>query len=148
MSTSVQWKADIGECLFQLEKEYSAQQSASLNKAYFTLLKPLSRGLYMLSLHGHSIEESDIQAEPAFLMEIMELNEDLVEADSLEKVQEIREANSINIDKHIKLTSEAFKKEDFEEAKRHLTKLKYYSNVEDKAKELELLYMDKMWGFC
>ena len=95
----------------------------------------------MLQLHGHSIEESDIQAEPAFLMEIMESNEELFEATTLGEIQAIREANEVNLQKYIKLTSEALNKKDFELAKQHLAKLKYYSNIEDKAKEKEVLHM-------
>lgn len=36
--------------LHQKEQEHSAEQSASVNKAYRTLQKPLSRGLYMVSM--------------------------------------------------------------------------------------------------
>ena len=36
---------------FQREQAYSADQSSAVNKAYSTLFKPLSRGLYLVSTH-------------------------------------------------------------------------------------------------
>lgn len=68
------------------EQEYSESQSALINKAYNTLLKPLSRGLYMLELEGMNIEEgTDSGADSNFLMKLMEINESLDEAQSPEE---------------------------------------------------------------
>ena len=46
-----------------------------MNKAYDTLLKPVPRALYMLEINGQALEESDINLDSLFLMDIMELNE-------------------------------------------------------------------------
>lgn len=48
-----------------------------MNKAYDALLKPVPRALYLLSLHGESLEEGDITLEPEFLLGIMEVNEEI-----------------------------------------------------------------------
>ncbi|KAG7258455.1 hypothetical protein CRUP_024194 [Coryphaenoides rupestris] len=80
------------------EQEYSEQQSAMLNTAYRTLLKPLSRGLYMLELQGMPIEEGTISAaDPALLMELMEVNE------AVEEARTVEEAGRIGQDTRVKL---------------------------------------------
>ncbi|XP_047236730.1 iron-sulfur cluster co-chaperone protein HscB isoform X2 [Girardinichthys multiradiatus] len=72
------------------EQEYSESQSALVSKAYKTLLKPLSRGLYMLKLEGMHLKEStDSVAESQFLLELMEVNEALDEAQTPEEVNKI-----------------------------------------------------------
>lgn len=63
--------------LFQIEQEYADQQSTLVNKAYDALLKPVPRALYMLKLHGLSLEEKDIQLAGEFLMDVMDINEEI-----------------------------------------------------------------------
>lgn len=83
----------------ETEQEYSQRQSALVNKAYWTLLKPLSRGLYMLELQGLRIEEgTDSGADSEFLMELMEINEALDAAPTPKEANEIgRETKGINM---------------------------------------------------
>uniref|UniRef100_A0A8C4ETY2 HscB mitochondrial iron-sulfur cluster cochaperone n=1 Tax=Dicentrarchus labrax TaxID=13489 RepID=A0A8C4ETY2_DICLA len=118
------------------EQEYSEIQSALVNKAYTTLLKPLSRGLYMLELKGMHIEEgTDSGADSEFLMELMEINEALDEAQTPE------EANKIGRDTKGKLTDltkeidDALLKGELQTAKALLAQMKYYANIEEKVKE-------------
>lgn len=98
----------------------------------------------MLELEGVSIEESTISADPEFLMEIMEINEKLAEAESLEDVEKIGEENQKVLDSLTKELSFAFEKDDLDEAKNLLSQLKYYANIDEKVKELQQLYVDKM----
>ncbi|XP_010789231.1 iron-sulfur cluster co-chaperone protein HscB isoform X2 [Notothenia coriiceps] len=118
------------------EQEYSESYSALVNKAYHTLLKPLSRGLYMLELKGMVIEEgTDSGADPEFLMELMEINE------ALDEVKTPEEANKIG--QHTKgkqavLTEEidaALLKGELQSAKALLAQMKYFANIEEKVKE-------------
>ncbi|XP_048957716.1 iron-sulfur cluster co-chaperone protein HscB isoform X1 [Canis lupus dingo] len=74
----------------QTEKDFSEKHSTLVNDAYKTLLAPLSRGLYLLKLHGVEIPEgTDYKMDRQFLMEIMEINEKLAEAQSEAAMKEI-----------------------------------------------------------
>ncbi|XP_023567416.1 iron-sulfur cluster co-chaperone protein HscB, mitochondrial isoform X2 [Octodon degus] len=103
----------------QTEKDLSEKHSTVVNDAYRTLLAPLSRGLYLLKLHGIEISEgTDYEMDSQFLMEIMEINEKLAEAQNEAVIKEI----------------ESIVRDDFEKAKEILTKMRYFSNVEEKIK--------------
>ena len=63
------------------ERRWSVQAAGFVNEAYQTLLKPIKRASYMLSMNGISLdEETDTQMDPMFLMEQMELREALGDA--------------------------------------------------------------------
>ncbi|XP_030593794.1 iron-sulfur cluster co-chaperone protein HscB [Archocentrus centrarchus] len=118
------------------EQGYSESQSALVNKAYNTLLKPLSRGLYMLELEGMSIEEGTASGvDSHFLMKLMEINEALDEARTPE------EANKIGQDTKGKLADltvqidAALLKGELQAAKALLVQMKYYANIDEKVKE-------------
>ncbi|XP_065595068.1 iron-sulfur cluster co-chaperone protein HscB isoform X2 [Cyrtonyx montezumae] len=105
------------------EQHYSEQHSSLINKAYQTLLHPLSRGLYLLELSGvEPAQETDCDTDSEFLMEIMEINEKLAEPKDDEILQEI----------------EALIKDDLQEAKKLLAKMKYFANLEDKLKNKKI----------
>ncbi|KAG5198840.1 hypothetical protein JEQ12_007436 [Ovis aries] len=119
----------------QNEKDFSEKHSTLVNEAYKTLLAPLSRGLYLLKLRGIEIPEgTDYEMDSQFLTEIMEINEKLAEAQGETAVKEIE---SIVRAKQKELTddvSRAFERDNFEKAKELLTKMRYFSNVEEKIK--------------
>ncbi|XP_013415463.1 iron-sulfur cluster co-chaperone protein HscB, mitochondrial-like [Lingula anatina] len=119
------------------ERTISEQQASLINKAYFTLLHPLSRGLYILELEGISIEEDSIDMEPEFLMEVMEINERILESDDAKEVEQIKQENKNNKDNLVKELSFAFRQNDFAQAKILLSRMKYFANIEDKVKEFE-----------
>nr|XP_009670627.1 PREDICTED: iron-sulfur cluster co-chaperone protein HscB, mitochondrial isoform X2 [Struthio camelus australis] len=105
------------------EQYYSEQHSSLINKAYQTLLNPLSRGLYLLELNGIQLaQETDCDADPEFLMEIMEINEKLAEPNNEGTLEE----------------TETLIKDDLQEAKKLLAKMKYFANLEDKLKNKKI----------
>ncbi|XP_047418605.1 iron-sulfur cluster co-chaperone protein HscB isoform X4 [Sciurus carolinensis] len=88
-----------------------------------------------LKLHGVEIPEgTDYEMESQFLMEIMEINEKLAEAQSEAAVKEIESTVQAKQKECTDNVSRAFEQDDFEKAKEILTKMKYFSNVEEKIK--------------
>ncbi|KAL2092273.1 hypothetical protein ACEWY4_012071 [Coilia grayii] len=117
------------------EQAHSAEQSALVNKAYRTLLKPLSRGLYMLELKGMHLEEgADIAADPRLLMEVMEINESLAEARSEEEVNSIGRSMRERLKELTEQINTTLKEGDLQSAKGLLAQMKYFANIEEKVK--------------
>lgn len=77
------------------ERRLSVQQTARINEAFRTLKDPLARARYLLELRGRSLDDTDTAMDPGFLMEQMELREELgaVEdaADPFAKLGEVRD---------------------------------------------------------
>ncbi|XP_045056672.1 iron-sulfur cluster co-chaperone protein HscB isoform X4 [Desmodus rotundus] len=69
-----------------------------------------------------------------FLMEIMDINEKLAEAQSEAAMKEIECIVRAKQQELTDSVSRAFEQDDFEKAKEILTKMRYFSNVEEKIK--------------
>lgn len=61
------------------ERVVALTRSRALNDAYQTLKKPVARAEYLLARAGHAIADNE-RLDPTFLMEILELREQLAEA--------------------------------------------------------------------
>ncbi|KAJ8415297.1 hypothetical protein AAFF_G00422770 [Aldrovandia affinis] len=120
----------------QKEQEYSEIQSALVNKAYRTLLKPLSRGLYMLELEGMGLEEgTGIGPDSEFLLEIMEINERLAETQVKEDANNIGISIQGRLQDLTEKINSSFQKGDTQSAKMLIIQMKYFANIQEKVKE-------------
>ncbi|NXX68642.1 HSC20 protein, partial [Spizella passerina] len=116
------------------EQHYSEQHSSLINKAYQTLLNPLSRGLYLLELKGvEPAKETDCDADSGFLMEVMEINEKLAESKNKD-LEEVETSIKVKQEELTREVTAAFERDDLQEAKKLLGKMKYFANLEDKLK--------------
>jgi len=70
------------------ERVAALSKSRALNDAYQTLKKPVQRAEYLLERAGVSIGDNE-RLEPTFLVEILELREELAEARVAERTSEI-----------------------------------------------------------
>ncbi|XP_075216096.1 iron-sulfur cluster co-chaperone protein HscB-like protein, mitochondrial [Lycorma delicatula] len=119
------------------EKNISAEYSSLINKAYSTLNNPINRGLYLLKLKGNVGGEEMVQMDSTFLMEIMEKNEEVEATFDSEKINELYKVNKETINSLIGNLSKAFNEDDIAAAREILTKLKYYSSIDTKIKQMK-----------
>lgn len=118
----------------ETEQSYSNLQSSIVNEAYHTLLRPLSRGLYLLKILGLSIEEGSTGSDIEFLSNIMEMNETL-ESGSETALNKLKFDIKGNLERCVLKVSDAFQNNNIEEAKEILSKMKYYDNIYEQIKE-------------
>ncbi|XP_064392371.1 iron-sulfur cluster co-chaperone protein HscB-like isoform X2 [Halichondria panicea] len=123
------------------EREMSAEQSSLVNKAYSTLFNPYTRGLYLLELNGHTIDEKDNTSgsDLAFLEEVMTINEELQElkesCDPI-RVMSIRDLSQKKLDEFAEKLNWDFQHGSIQSAKETLAKMKYFVNINGQTKEL------------
>ena len=118
----------------QQNKTGSETWSAAVNQGYKVLQKPLSRALYLLELSGHPLSEESITLEPDFLMEIMELNEEVADANENE-VRILEEKIKDTLADFILTVDILLTNDEYERAREEVARMKYYSNVLDKIYE-------------
>ncbi|CAH2093953.1 unnamed protein product [Euphydryas editha] len=112
------------------EQEISAQYSSLVNDAYKTLLDPLTRGIYMLSLRGKEIPENT-EIDHEFLMKIMEKNEEVENADTEEEIMKLNKENKEVIKDLQKKLSTAFFDGDLKKVMYLLSHMKYYTSIDN-----------------
>ena len=117
----------------------SEKWAALINDGYKLLMKPLPRAIYILELVGYPLEENVIEMDPDFLSEIMELNEEVMEAGETE-IKLLADRTKSKIEEYVELIDILITNEEYEKAREEVAHMKYYSNVLDKIFEKESEY--------
>ncbi|XP_075290439.1 iron-sulfur cluster co-chaperone protein HscB isoform X3 [Opisthocomus hoazin] len=83
-------------------------------------------------------QETDCDADSVFLTEIMEINEKLAEPKNEDILEEIETLIKVKQEELTKEVTAAFERDDLQEAKNLLAKMKYFANLEDKLKNKKI----------
>ncbi|XP_051871458.1 iron-sulfur cluster co-chaperone protein HscB [Pristis pectinata] len=118
----------------EAERRYSEQQSALVNEAYAALLRPVSRGLYLLRLELADDEpaEDEAEADSAFLGTVLELNEQLAEAGSQADVRRVAASVEERLRELEERVARAFEQGHPRDARPLLRQMKYWSSIGDR----------------
>ncbi|XP_078275907.1 iron-sulfur cluster co-chaperone protein HscB [Rhinoraja longicauda] len=123
----------------EAERGYSELQSALLNEAFATLLRPLSRGLYLLALElpdePPAAGEAEAEADPALLGAVLELNERLAEAESQADVRLVAASVEAQLRELEEQVVRAFEQGRPRDARPLLRQMKYWNSIGDRVKE-------------
>lgn len=122
-----------------IDKAKAEAASARINDAYRTLLNPLARARYLLSLSGVEMSEDESIAGSAsdsgegmdaeLLMEVMEVREEIEAAESRSEVEDMKAANNERKKASEERLDELFHAGDIEAAREETVKLGYWVNV-------------------
>lgn len=127
------------------ERRLSMQGATRINEAFQVLKEPITRGRYLLSLRGIDIDgQKDTTTDAAFLMEQMELREELEQArDHAEPFQALGDlmarinANLKRMTGQLALQLEADTPDQLELAQETLRKMQFLQKLRDQAEQVE-----------
>jgi molecular chaperone HscB len=107
------------------DRVVALSQTRALNDAYQTLKKPMARAEYLLARAGVTIGDNE-RLDPAFLMEVLELREELAEArGDHARVEALQKAMKSRRDATLAELPALFAAKDLEGAKLRVIVLRY-----------------------
>ncbi len=124
------------------ERRLSVQGASWINEAYETLKDPLSRARYLLQLKGIDIDaDKDMSSDPDFLMQQIELREQLEqiesEADPLSALDRVAaDIRSWNHDLRSQFAA-AFEQKDLATARQTVLKMQFFNRLFDELRRKE-----------
>ena len=102
-------------------------------------MDPMKRALYLLEIFGNPLLEGDQPVlDPEFLMDIMEFNEEVDEAESKEDLTDLRDKINTELERLHNDLKEEFAQNDVIVAKIVVAKMQYFHNLRYKVKDKEL----------
>ncbi|MEE9492338.1 MAG: Fe-S protein assembly co-chaperone HscB [Gammaproteobacteria bacterium] len=133
------------------ERRVSMQQATLVNEAYETLIDPIERGRYLLSLTGITLdEESRSTQDIEFLGEQMELRESLAEihtqAEPLAELDKMSATMNVRMSAMESELATRLQQSDTDEAIDLILKMQFYSKLQIEISELEADLEDELYG--
>ncbi|WON75883.1 co-chaperone HscB [Serratia sp. UGAL515B_01] len=130
------------------ERLMALQQAATINEAYQSLKHPLKRAEYMLSLHGFDLgNEQHTMRDTTFLMEQLELREELDAIERKPDAESALAAFSARLDNSFKQRSTQMVQEldsqQWSQAADTVRKLRFLDKLRQQVEQLE----EKLLGF-
>lgn len=123
------------------EQAIAAEQSSLLNRAYEVLRDPLQRAHYLLEQKGGrdaAPGEADSLEDPSLLMQVIELREELEEAQTEAEIEPVRRQTTQLYDdavERLRLSFAAAEGPRLDEAKKATIELRYWSNIAKACRE-------------
>ncbi|KAF9076295.1 hypothetical protein BDP27DRAFT_1159541, partial [Rhodocollybia butyracea] len=117
------------------DKQDAAQAlSSAVNHAYQTLLQPMPRIEYILTLNGNPLSETDTLEDESdkfldFMMNIMMAREEIESAETREQVEPVLERNQEMMDETLKQIEGLVEEKKWPEVKRASVRLKYLDGI-------------------
>lgn len=128
------------------EQLAAVQQSATINQAWQTLRHPLSRAEYLLSLHGFDLAcEQHTVRDTAFLMEQLELREELDEIDQAQdagRLSAFQQRVKKMYQSRLQLMTEQLAEADWDTSADTVRKLRFLDKLQSAAEQLEEKLLD------
>lgn len=124
------------------ERRMAVQLTAHLNEAHATLNNPMRRGRYLLAMQSiDTNEETDTVMPTEFLMEQMEIREQLEELDSVDdpwtKLDELAEMIEKKINDRVQGLSKAFATKGFQDARGIVREMQFLHKIQDEIEQTE-----------
>lgn len=115
------------------QKAKAEALSSRINEAYKALRDPLVRAQYILShTYGIDVTSEDNGSHPVdlgILMEVMEAQESIEEAETEEQITALKEQNQERIEESLKLLDDAFSSGNAEAARMECIRLRYWASL-------------------
>lgn len=124
------------------EQRLAVQQAALVNDGYQTLKSPLKRAQYLLQLKGNPLDDTDTQMDMVFLMQQMDMREELENVPSTDDpfaaLDKIRGELKRDLDAVTRLAAgQLDDKLDLDAAKESVKKMQFLHKVQQELNELE-----------
>lgn len=111
------------------ERHISELCSSHLNEAYKTIMEPLRRATYLLQLKGENLADGNTSS--AFLIEMMELNEEVDSLKDEKSIEALLRVVEEKIDNLCQQFKESYESGDLHESKEAVLKMGFYYRIKN-----------------